>query len=553
MRRRLQTILRSNVKTLSDLHARQPMLALMALALVGIALGYRTGCWPLPAAGICVCGAAAVFFRRSFWRQVFFLSLFFCLGWFVSALDLDGRRSEARQIEATQVREFRCRVGPEVTVSRRRGNSARYSFKAQGFMSADGALRWRRLPVRVDWYGARDAQGRQAPRSGEEWRLKGKGKVRKARNGLPELVVSTGEERSAKIRDADNISWQARTAAARRQASARIAIGIEGWGDVPVLIQAMLLGQRSEMPRATRRMFADSGTIHVFAISGLHIAFVAGLLVLLVRLTGVSRPYWVVIVAPLLIFYTVATGARPSAVRACVMAILYLSAPLFRRRPNALAALAGTALAVHLIRPWLLFDVGSILSFVVMGGLVMFCAPFIRIARRVCGLDKLDEKIRMFEAAGGKRRARRMRLKKGVLWFFVESFAVSLAAWLASVPLTLFYFGRFTPGGLLANLVVVPCASLIVTAGFMGLLSSFVSSGLAACYNNAAGFFTVVMTKTAEFTAKLPGGNFVVRKWEPWMVGMWFVGLAVLALWLHIPGRDEGMSWYEDVAEKESI
>ena len=553
MRRKLQKILRPAVETVSGMHERQPMLALAALTLAGIACGYRAGHWPLPAAGVCACCAAAVGFRRHFWRQAFVLPLFFCLGWFVSARDLDGRRLEARQADASLAREFRCRVGPEVKVSRRRGNAARHSFRAREFRSADGALRWRRMPVTVDWYGPRAARGKPVPRSGEEWTLWGKGRVREGRNGLPEMVVSTGEERSAKVADAHSGSWRARAAAARRQAAARLSIGIGDWGDVPTLIQAMLLGQRNDMPRATRRMFADSGTIHVFAISGLHIAFVAGLLTLLVRLTGVQRSYWVVIVAPMLIFYTVATGARPSAVRACIMAVLYLSAALFRRRPSALAALAGTALAVHLARPWLLFEVGNILSFVVMCGLVVFCGPFSKLARRACGLEKLDAAARLLEAAGEKRRARLARFKKGVLRFIADSFAVSLAAWISSVPLTAFYFGRFTPGGMIANLAVVPCASLIVAAGFLGLISSFVSSGLAACYNNAAGFFTVVMTRAAELTAKFPGGNFHVRKWEPWMVGLWFAGLAALALWLHTAGRDEGMSWFADGVEKETI
>ena len=57
---------------------------------------------------------------------------------------------------------------------------------------------------------------------------------------------------------------------------------------------------------------------------------------------------------------------RASAVRACLMALLYLAAPLIGRRPNALMALAGTALIVHALQPWLIFDIGCVLSFTVM-------------------------------------------------------------------------------------------------------------------------------------------------------------------------------------------
>ncbi len=534
---------------MSGLYRRQPLLTLAALLLAGIVCGYRTGFWPISAAGVFICGAGAVFLRRALWRRLFVLTLFFCVGWLLSARDLDGRRNEARILEAAPKQRYLCCVGPRVTVSPLRGRSARFSFSATNFRSADKVLKCRYTPVTVDWYGSRDAEDAQAPRAGEEWMLTGKGRVRKGRNGLTKIFVSTGAERSSRLSGADSGTWQARIAAARRHAAKRLMIGIEDWGAVSPLIQAMLLGNRNEMSREMRRIFADSGTIHVFAISGLHIAFVAGLLVIAVRLLGFQRPYWGVFVVPLLIFYTVATGARPSAVRACIMAFLFLSAALFGRRPSALAALAGTALVVHVFCPWLVFEVGNILSFVVMGGLVAFCGPFREIAHRSCGIAKIEEKARLLEAAGEKLRARRVRSFKKFVQFFADSFAVSLAAWISSVPLTAYYFGRFTPGGLLANLVVAPCAFLIVMAGFLGLLSSFFCTGMAACFNNAAGFFTWVMTRTAYFTAKFPGGNFHVRKWELWIVGLWFAGLAVLALWLHTAGRDTGMSWLETAAE----
>ncbi|MDD4101665.1 MAG: ComEC/Rec2 family competence protein [Kiritimatiellae bacterium] len=549
MRLIFKSALRSAIEMVAGLHRRQPMLALSALLLAGILCGYQIGFWPLPAAVALCCVAGAFFLQQSPLRNAFVFLMFFCLGWLVSARDLDGRRHEARLLADAPKQQYLCRVGPSVIVAPLRGKSARFSFSAINFRSADGAVKCRHMPVTIDWYGAREAELGLAPRPGEEWSFTGKCKVRKGRNGLMEITVSTGVERSAKVAESDSGTWQARIAAARRQAAKRLTIGIEDWGAVPALVQAMLLGSRSEMSREMRRVFADSGTIHVFAISGLHIAFVTGLLVMAVRLLGVQRHYWGVYVAPLLIFYTVAVGARPSAVRACVMAILYLSAALLGRRPNVLAALTVTALAVHVFRPWLVFEAGNILSFAVMGGLVVFCGPFMERLHKLCGIARFEQDARLLAAAGETHRASRLRARKSVVLFFVDSFAVSLAAWISSVPLTAFYFGRFTPGGLLANLVVAPCAFLIVMSGFLGLLSSFVSVEVASCFNNAAGFFTWMMMRTAEVTARFPGGNFHVRKWEAWMVGLWFAGLALLAMRLHTAGRDSGLNWVKDAAE----
>ena len=90
---------------------------------------------------------------------------------------------------------------------------------------------------------------------------------------------------------------------------------------------------------------------------------IASVLFFFVSSCGVPRYYWVYILAPLLLIYTFATGLRPSAVRACLMALFYFSAPVVGRRFNALSALATTALAVHLFAPAYIFDLGCILSF----------------------------------------------------------------------------------------------------------------------------------------------------------------------------------------------
>jgi competence protein ComEC len=294
-----------------------------------------------------------------------------------------------------------------------------------------------------------------------------------------------------------------------------------------------------------RRVFANSGTIHVFAISGMNIALVAGLLIVVVSALGVPRPYWVVGLAPLLFFYTFASGAQPSAMRACLMAVLYFAAPLLGRRPSGSAALAGTALAVYAWTPALVFNIGCTLSFAVMGGLLAFCTPFCRYGRELCRVPALRRNARLYEQAGSPAAGLRLRWAAWGVSLLVDSMAVSVAAWLASLPLTAYYFGRFTPGGVVANLVIAPCAFLVMVAGCLGWAVSFVSAWCAAAFNHAAGFFTVIMVWTAEVTAACPWGNFNVSKWAPWQVGAWFLALAALALWLHTRRPADGLAWLE--------
>jgi competence protein ComEC len=467
-------------------------------------------------------------------------------GWMLAALDREGCAEEARQFqELKKAQTFVCRVGSEnVTERPLRGLAVKVTFDAEAVEVEDSAFAVRRLPVQVAWFGAAG----HGPQPGERWRVRGKGTVRVRRNGTNYLLINTGEKQAARLAEADAASWRVRAEWTRRAAAHRVTAGIEDWGDIPALNQAMLLGSRHEMPANMRKVFVDSGTIHVFAISGLHIVLMAAVFSLAVSALGVPKKYWVLFMGPLLVFYTVMTGAQPSAVRACLMSVLYLFAPLVGRRPNGLAALAGTALILHAVKPSLVYNVGSVLSFTVMGGLVVFCRPFCDAGQRLCGVERLKERVRLLTAAGAVARAKRAGALTAAVKGLSDSFAVSLAAWLASVPLTAYYFGRFTPGGLFANLVIGPCSFCIVVAGCLGLAASYVSTWLASCFNHTAGFFIWIMVKTAELTVMCPGATEQIEKWPPWVVWAWFGTLLVFALWLHARPRrtEDGLAWLEE-------
>ena len=546
--RRIVEQVRRLAEALAAYHRRQPLLAVMALFLSGIVFGFHFGGMAVAAVGALVCGAAwAVLARRgsSLWMLAR-VGTIVLAGWGLAAREREGRAEEARRFgELAPKQVFVCRVGQEAIQTPLKGQSAKVIFKGERFRTEDGTFACVHMPVNVTWFGLRDSP--DAPHPGEVWHIKGKGKIRTRRgSGLPYLEINTGEGRAERLAEAGVSSWRARVDRARRKAARRVVIGIESWGDIPALNQAMLLGSRHEMPPAMKRVFVDSGTIHVFAISGLHIVLVAAVLTLAVSVLGVPRMYWLWAVGPPLIFYTVMTGSQPSAVRACVMGLVYFVAPLIGRKPSGMAALAGSALVLHAIRPSLIYDVGSVLSFTVMAGLVVFCQPFCNVGRRLCRVGWMENEVTKLRLIGDAAGARRWGTVATAVKWTADSFAVSLAAWLASVPLTAYYFGRFTPGGLFANLLAGPCSLFIVVAGCLGVAASFVSDWLAACFNHAAGFFTWVMVKTAEVTVACPGSNFRIAKWTPWLVWAWFVVLLVVAVRLRTRRPSDGMAWMSE-------
>jgi competence protein ComEC len=209
-----------------------------------------------------------------------------------------------------------------------------------------------------------------------------------------------------------------------------------------------------------------------------------------------------------------------------------------------LSALMLTAVVVHVWRPDFVFDIGSVLSFAVVVGLIAFMGPFCGMFQSLFGCMKLKKKEELLLAAGNTKKAAWVHRGEMIVRFLADSVAISLAAFLASVPLTGYYFGRFTPGGLFANLVIAPVSGLVVIAGTLGLFASFIHTWLASTFNHAAGFLTMVMVRTAEVTAGCPGLGYDTGKWAVWQVVVWLVGLLMLAGWMIWRRKPkDGLAW----------
>ena len=282
------------------------------------------------------------------------------------------------------------------------------------------------------------------------------------------------------------------SSALRRDLSRRVGIGLAHDPETVALNRAMLLGERSAMPRSAKRIFVESGAIHVFAISGLHVMVIARVFVFLFAVLCVPHRLRGVVAMPAVWGYVVVSGASPSAVRAALMATFYSAAHLFWRRPNGLTSWAMAFAAIHLVNPLQIVDIGSQLSFSVM----LAIALAVRVARNLRG-----------------------EWRK---WL-----CVSHAAWAAGVPIAGHVFGRITPGGLVANLVLIAAAGYSVAAGVVGIIASYVSETLAAHLNNLAALTTDFMVLVATLVAKLPFANFEMEKWGVLECAEWYVALAL--------------------------
>ncbi len=150
------------------------------------------------------------------------------------------------------------------------------------------------------------------------------------------------------------------------------------------VLQAALLGHRYGLSRASAERFREGGTFHVLVISGLHISFIGGVVLLLVRRVMPRRRAWQIVVPCVVLWaYALAVGAESSVVRAALMFTLVVFAPLAGRRGATLNALGGAALVLLVYRPAELFDPSFQLTFLSVVGIVALGWPLVERLRTV--------------------------------------------------------------------------------------------------------------------------------------------------------------------------
>ena len=298
-----------------------------------------------------------------------------------------------------------------------------------------------------------------------------------------------------------------------------LTLGLDPKDEATQLLLAMTLGQKTVLTDEVSEPFMRSGTMHIFAISGLHIALIAGILLGLLRVLQLPRFACGLIVLPLIWFYTAVTGWQPSAIRSTIMMSVIIGGWMLKRPSDLVNSLAAAAFIILLWQPEQLFQASFQLSFCVVLTIALVAPPLNKIRDRLLQPDPLLPSQLV---------PRWRRWLDSPLRFITTCFTTSLAAWLGSLPLTAFYFHLFSPITLLANVVIVPLASLALMANIGSLLCGAWLPWAMELFNNSGWFFMSAMIHTSDFVTKIPGAFFYVPAPAWWAVAGYFAVLVGL-------------------------
>jgi ComEC/Rec2-related protein len=308
--------------------------------------------------------------------------------------------------------------------------------------------------------------------------------------------VTPGPLNWRRLDQAPRYWWQGLSYRLRDWAYVRLQLGLEDDPRTADFLAGMLIGYRQEIPADIEQDFRQTGTLHVFAISGQNIAEMLVVAVVLLQLCGLVRWRWAWMLAPVVLLYCLLAGSPASAVRATVMALAILLAWRLGRPLNALGCWSIAFLAMLIWSPDVLLDPGAQLSFGVVLGLILIAPPTYRWLVRHFQHDPFlpASLLSAWQAREEK------------LWSQgCALLAASVAATLVSEPITALDFYQVTPISVVANLLVVPLAGLITVVGTISVTASLVLTPLAELFNNANWLFAKVLIGLVAFFAHEPG------------------------------------------------
>lgn len=297
--------------------------------------------------------------------------------------------------------------------------------------------------------------------------------------------------------------WAAWAAGVKRGFRTAVTAGLAEDSREAGVIRAVVIGEYPKDDDEVVAAFRNSGTLHVFSVSGLHVAMVGMAVWFFLKLLGVSRRVAIPLLIALMFGYAWITGNSPPAVRSAWMAAVFLGAFMARRRPDLLNALGAVLLGAAIWDGRLLGQVGVQLSYGVVAAIGLWGGWFSRRFGRFAEPDSYLPKVLLTSW-----QARWFGAKRWV----TDSVAVSCAAGIGSTPLTAWHFGLVTPVAVIASLFMIPVVFVLLVLGLVSAAVHPISPRAASGLNQANAKVALLCSGLAEHLAAIPGSSITIPR-----------------------------------------
>jgi len=240
------------------------------------------------------------------------------------------------------------------------------------------------------------------------------------------------------------------------------------WGGLAL---ALLVGIKDNLDSNLSAMYRDSGCSYILALSGMHLAVIAGLIAFLLK-KPLGLKLSAVTGAVIILLYCFLVGPMPSLNRAALMYILGVVAIIGALPKEPMSILALSFLIQITATPSAGNSISFILSYLALAGIFVIGQP-------------------LYSLAAGK-----------VPDFILQPLSASVGAFLATAGVTCFVFGVIAPVGIIAGLALVPLTTLFMTGSMIWLLLDFFS--LSGFLNTPLSLLYRLMEKIVSLSGKAP-------------------------------------------------
>ena len=270
----------------------------------------------------------------------------------------------------------------------------------------------------------------------------------------------------------------------------------------------ILIGDRENISSITEENFKESNLTHMLAVSGSHITYI------IVAFTSVigraNRKYACCITIVFLIFFSFLTGFTASVLRASIMGILTLVASILYRKSDTINNLAISSFLILLYNPFLLIDVGFLLSYAGTIGIIFFSDRILKIFRKLCELSSKIFKL------GNKNTKENVKSKilykcKIISDFLINSLSITISANIIIIPIMAYMFSTVSLTFWVSNLLAGPVMEVVTIFGFAVYFISLIFPILAEFLGIFLNLFLTILLKIAEISSKIPGSSIYIK------------------------------------------
>ena len=284
-------------------------------------------------------------------------------------------------------------------------------------------------------------------------------------------------------------------------------------GDELASVGALTLGYKEDLDKDLKRHFQAAGAAHILAVSGLHTGIIYALLIGLLTFGGRFKPLHeqafrrrllsLIIIAAMW-GYAWLTGMTPSVVRAVVMVTIFEFGRMVYRQSFSLNTIASAAVLILLVRPQDLWSVSFQLSFAATAAIVVAMSAYQYRDLRLYRLPKIAR-------------------------YFLDIIVVSFAAQLGTLPITMVYFHQISTYFLLANLLVLPIASVLVPCGLVSIALG--GSAIGVLFSKVTWAMAWLMNHSVGWIESLPGSTLSAHI-NGWMSAVYYLLLVLFFAFL---------------------